>query len=88
MVLIVSILIEALGFFFGIFVEVIGAGIWGLLETIFSKSATVAVFFLISLVISAVLFCTMSNSLHAAMWSVAEIFLMLVFAFAIDAAAK
>jgi hypothetical protein len=88
MVLIASFIVEVLGFIFGVFFELIGAGIWGMFEALFTKSPVAALFFLIGLVISLILFCTMGNSLHAAMWSVAEIVLLLVLGFVIESAGK
>lgn len=88
MVLIASFVVEVLGFIFGVFFELIGAGIVGFFEALFSKSPVAALFFVIGLVISVILFCTMGNTLHAAMWSVAEIFGMLVLGFCIDSAGK
>lgn len=84
MVLLVNIALELIGFVAQLLFELLGGFAWGLLEAILFKSDVVAGFFVIGLIIAVILFCTMSP-IHAAIWSVVEIILLIILGYVVDA---
>ena len=85
MVLVADLALEVLGFLIQAVFEIFGTLIWGLFEAILSKSDVVVGFFVMSLVIAVILFCWMKNPVHATIWSLVEICVMIILGFVVDA---